>query len=86
VSLVLPESAVGTSISACLSLSHISFCTVLLQRFQQREYAEIEIVQTEKKGFGLRAAKDLPRCVLRMSFFIACDLNVTIEMLSFMNM
>ncbi|GAA5985084.1 hypothetical protein JCM5350_000836 [Sporobolomyces pararoseus] len=29
------------------------------QRFQNREYAPIEIVQTEKKGFGVRASKDL---------------------------
>ncbi|CCM05915.1 uncharacterized protein FIBRA_08153 [Fibroporia radiculosa] len=29
------------------------------QRFQRKEYAPIEIVQTEKKGFGLRAAQDL---------------------------
>jgi len=29
------------------------------QRFQRKEYASIEIVQTEKKGFGLRAAADL---------------------------
>ncbi|KAH7907254.1 hypothetical protein BJ138DRAFT_522413 [Hygrophoropsis aurantiaca] len=31
------------------------------QRFQRREYANIEIVQTEKKGFGLRAGADLPK-------------------------
>ncbi|KAI0070968.1 hypothetical protein K474DRAFT_1712871 [Panus rudis PR-1116 ss-1] len=31
------------------------------QRFQRKEYAPIEIVQTEKKGFGLRAAQDLPK-------------------------
>ncbi|PCH43100.1 SET domain-containing protein [Wolfiporia cocos MD-104 SS10] len=31
------------------------------QRFQRKEYAAIEIVQTEKKGFGLRAAADLPK-------------------------
>ncbi|KAA1474184.1 SET domain-containing protein [Dentipellis sp. KUC8613] len=36
-----------------------SFCRN--QRFQRRQYAPIEIVQTEKKGFGLRAAGDLPR-------------------------
>ncbi|PWN43075.1 hypothetical protein IE81DRAFT_312660 [Ceraceosorus guamensis] len=30
------------------------------QRFQRAQYANIEIVQTEKKGFGLRAANDLP--------------------------
>jgi histone-lysine N-methyltransferase SETD2 len=28
-------------------------------RFQNREYAPIEIVQTEKKGFGVRTSKDL---------------------------
>ncbi|RDB23612.1 Histone-lysine N-methyltransferase, H3 lysine-36 specific [Hypsizygus marmoreus] len=31
------------------------------QRFQNREYADIEIVLTEKKGFGLRAESDLPK-------------------------
>ncbi|KAH9969992.1 hypothetical protein BGW80DRAFT_1176844 [Lactifluus volemus] len=34
-----------------------TFCTN--QRFQRQEYAEIDIVQTEKKGFGLRAAEDM---------------------------
>ena len=29
------------------------------QRFQQRAYAAVDIVQTPKKGFGLRAAADL---------------------------
>ncbi|TCD67121.1 histone methyltransferase set2 [Steccherinum ochraceum] len=36
-----------------------SFCGN--QRFQKREYADIHIVQTEKKGFGLRAGADLPK-------------------------
>ncbi|KAF9451333.1 hypothetical protein P691DRAFT_663480 [Macrolepiota fuliginosa MF-IS2] len=31
------------------------------QRFQQKEYANIEIVLTEKKGYGLRAEEDLPK-------------------------
>ncbi|KAF7420904.1 histone methyltransferase set2 [Pleurotus ostreatus] len=31
------------------------------QRFQRKEYASIEIVQTEKKGFGLRAEEDIPK-------------------------
>lgn len=31
------------------------------QRFAKREYAQLHIVQTEKKGFGLRAATDLRR-------------------------
>ncbi|GAA6055843.1 hypothetical protein JCM3770_004787 [Rhodotorula araucariae] len=30
------------------------------QRFQKRQYAPIEIVQTEKKGFGVRAEADIP--------------------------
>ncbi|EPQ30936.1 uncharacterized protein PFL1_01834 [Pseudozyma flocculosa PF-1] len=30
------------------------------QRFQRRQYADVEIVLTENKGFGLRAASDLP--------------------------
>ncbi|KAF8889066.1 hypothetical protein BD779DRAFT_1439557, partial [Infundibulicybe gibba] len=31
------------------------------QRFQRKESANIEIVQTEKKGFGLRAECDIPK-------------------------
>ncbi|KAF7324844.1 Histone methyltransferase [Mycena kentingensis (nom. inval.)] len=31
------------------------------QRFQRKQYASIEIVQTEKKGFGLRAEEDIPK-------------------------
>ncbi|KAF8626036.1 hypothetical protein AX15_005126 [Amanita polypyramis BW_CC] len=31
------------------------------QRFQRKEYADIEIVLTEKKGYGLRAQRDLPK-------------------------
>ena len=33
------------------------------KRFQRQEYAKIDIVQTEKKGFGLRAAEDMLKCV-----------------------
>ncbi|KAI9454239.1 hypothetical protein BJY52DRAFT_1122891 [Lactarius psammicola] len=35
------------------------FC--MNQRFQRWEYAKIDIVKTEKKGYGLRAAQDMPR-------------------------
>ena len=31
------------------------------QRFHRRQYVKVEIVQTEKKGFGLRAAQDIPK-------------------------
>ncbi|KAJ3515007.1 hypothetical protein NLJ89_g2034 [Agrocybe chaxingu] len=31
------------------------------QRFQRKEYANIDIVLTEKKGYGLRAEEDLPK-------------------------
>nr|GAT56044.1 histone methyltransferase [Mycena chlorophos] len=31
------------------------------QRFQRKQYASIDIVQTEKKGFGLRAEADIPK-------------------------
>lgn len=31
------------------------------QRFQRKEYARMEIVSTEKKGYGLRAAADIPK-------------------------
>lgn len=32
-----------------------------LVRFQRKQYAHIEIVKTEKKGFGLRAASNIGR-------------------------
>lgn len=35
----------------------------LVARFQRKQYAPIDIVLTEKKGFGLRAAENLPRFV-----------------------
>jgi histone-lysine N-methyltransferase SETD2 len=31
--------------------------------FQQKEYADLEIVLTPKKGYGLRAERDLQTCV-----------------------
>jgi hypothetical protein len=37
------------------------------RRFAKKAYAPIEIVQTEKKGFGLRAAAALAECVFRPS-------------------
>ncbi|KAH7099401.1 histone methyltransferase [Auriculariales sp. MPI-PUGE-AT-0066] len=33
----------------------------LNQRFAQRQFADIHVVLTEKKGFGLRAAEDMPK-------------------------
>lgn len=37
--------------------------TFLSTRFQQKQYANIEIVLTEKKGYGLRAEENLPKSV-----------------------
>jgi len=34
-------------------------------RFQRKQYANIEIVLTEKKGYGLRAEEDMPKYVPR---------------------
>ena len=41
----------------------VSFSDHSLVRFQRRDYAKIEIVETEKKGYGLRATADMSRCV-----------------------
>eukprot|EP00062_Callorhinchus_milii_P025244 gi/632986012/ref/XP_007910004.1/ PREDICTED: histone-lysine N-methyltransferase SETD2 isoform X2 [Callorhinchus milii] len=41
--------------SRCL---HGEFCTN--RRFQRRQYADVEVILTERKGWGLRAAKELP--------------------------
>lgn len=30
------------------------------RRFQRKQHADVEVILTEKKGWGLRAAKDLP--------------------------
>lgn len=43
------------SVSSSLSVAPCSF------RFQRKQYADIDIVKTEKKGFGVRANVDLPR-------------------------
>ena len=34
------------------------------RRFQKKQYAPIHIVQTEKKGFGLRAAENIAKYVV----------------------
>lgn len=31
------------------------------RRFQLRQYARVDVIRTDKKGFGLRALTDLPR-------------------------
>jgi hypothetical protein len=59
------------------------------KRFQRQDYAKIDIVQTEKKGFGLRAAEDMIKCVNGM--FLsgegsdAHDVGEITGMLSFTN-
>ena len=35
----------------------------VIQRMQRKQYAQIEIVLTEKKGFGLRAGVDIKKSV-----------------------
>lgn len=40
-----------------------AFLLMLSIRMQRKQYANIEIVQTEMKGFGLRAGSDIPKCV-----------------------
>jgi hypothetical protein len=59
VSGALSESTVST-----LRLLLFSFSVLILViSFQRKQYAAIEIVLTEKKGFGLRAAADFTKCV-----------------------
>ena len=36
----------------------------MFARMQRKEYADIEIVLTEKKGYGLRAASDIVKLVV----------------------
>jgi hypothetical protein len=54
-SIILSKSAVGALFRSLL----ISSYTILFVSFQRRETANVEIVQTEKKGFGIRAAEDI---------------------------
>ena len=54
----MQESTVRFDYSPCL-LSSVLIVTGLF-RFSKRQYAPIEIVLTEMKGYGLRAATDLP--------------------------
>lgn len=35
----------------------------MVSSFTKRHFANVEIVQTEMKGYGLRAASDIPRSV-----------------------
>jgi len=58
VSRPLPKSAVNF-----LHLARHNLHALILSRFQHKQYANIEIVMTEKKGYGLRAEEDLPKCV-----------------------
>lgn len=37
------------------------FVLYYVARFQHKEYADVTVVQTEKKGFGLRAESQIPR-------------------------
>ena len=59
-------------------------------RFQRKQYAPIDIVMTEKKGFGLRAAGNLPKFVLLPSFVVygahEHDFSAHAGMRLFMNM
>jgi len=41
-----------------------------ITRFQRRQYAQIDIVLTEKKGFGLRASENLSRFALLSVFVV----------------
>jgi hypothetical protein len=65
-SLFLSKSTVGILL---LLYSFASFtCLVILTissptRFQRKQYAPIDVVQTEKKGFGIRAADDIRKLV-----------------------
>lgn len=43
------------------------------QRFQKCAYAPVDIVQTPKKGFGLRAAAALPMYVCPLSIVVCCS-------------
>jgi [histone H3]-lysine36 N-trimethyltransferase len=54
---VLPEPEVS---GPCLWAPCYLSCQ---DRFRRKDYAPIEIVQTEKKGFGLRAEQNIKKCV-----------------------
>lgn len=45
-------------------------------RFQHKQYANIEIVLTEKKGYGLRAEEDLPKYVWRLFLFLPLTVHI----------
>ena len=59
-SVVLPEPEVNRH-SCCGFIFPIEDFALSILRFQQRQYANIEIVLTERKGYGLRAEEDLPK-------------------------
>ena len=55
-----------------------------LERMQRKEYADIEIVLTEKKGFGLRAGSDLEKYGCSSCFLYSTD-GFPVEMHSSMS-
>lgn len=61
VSGALPEPTVGRC-ALWITLIPISIHNIK-SRFQRKAYANIEIVLTEKKGYGLRAASEISRYV-----------------------
>jgi len=77
----MPEG--GLSVSKLLPKSTVNFSHLvghgphgpISSRFQHKQYANIEIVLTEKKGYGLRAEEDLPKCVYESSCFHSSPLT-----------
>lgn len=54
------ESKVSAEAGATACFDVVNDLPTLLSRFQRKQYADIDIVKTEKKGFGVRANVDLP--------------------------
>ena len=59
----MASASVGTTVRTSGVCEASVDIELIARRFQQAEYAPIAIVQTEKKGFGVRASADLPACV-----------------------
>ena len=83
-SVILPESEVNGVMddsrrAKLIFASHLS-------RFQQKQYANIEIVLTEKKGYGLRVEADIPKYVRFSDSDIGLTLLLIAGILSYMSM
>lgn len=56
-----------TGVALAFPTASLTFSSLVPRSFQKKQYGKIDIVKTEKKGFGVRAAEDMAAFVLSFS-------------------